>query len=335
MDTLDSQVLDATRRWAAEGCRFVLVSVVRTWGSAPRQPGAWMAIDQRGRVHGSVSGGCVEEDLIARIRSGEFSDGRTQLIRYGVTRDEALRFGLPCGGTLELLIEAAPDVDLLEAMSKRIANGERLQRRVDLLSGEVSLQPADGRSRTTWDGRVFSTPHGPALRLLLVGAGQIARFLVPMAQALGYRVTVCDPREEYTSEWDVPGCELLRAMPDDVIIERGLDAGSAVVTLTHDPKLDDMALIEALRSPAFFVGALGSRKTNATRRARLRDYCELSQQQVDRLHGPVGLPIGSHTPPEIAVSIIAEITAVKNSVSDGIAQSSAGAEDAVRYRLAT
>lgn len=335
MDTVDTQVLDAARRWAAQGRRFALVTVARTWGSAPRPPGAWMAIDERGRVHGSVSGGCVEEDLIRQIAGGTFDDGRLRTVRYGVTREEAMRFGLPCGGTLELVVEPKPDVALLEQLATRLAQGERVTRCVDVQHGTATLMSADKPAATRWDGQVLASTHGPAFRLLLIGAGQIARFLSPMAQALGYQVLVCDPRDEYASEWDVSGTTLLRGMPDDVIIEQGLDAGSAVITLTHDPKLDDMALIEALRSPAFYVGALGSRTTNEKRRSRLRDYCELTQAEVDRLHGPVGLAIGSHTPPEIAVSIVAEMTSVKNSMQVDVAKISAGTNDVRRRRLAT
>lgn len=315
MDNLDTQVLAAAQRWAAAGHRFALVTVARTWGSAPRPPGAWMALRDDGLVQGSVSGGCIEDDLIYRMRAGEFSGRGMQLVRYGVTQDEAHRFGLPCGGTLELVIEEAPDLGALAEMAERIAAGQLVQRCLNLAQGTVGIDGGRAGNTLSWDGETLLTQHGPAWRLLLVGAGQISRFLAPMAQALGYQVFICDPREEYAREWDVPGATLLAGMPDDVVLELRLDPHSAVVALTHDPKLDDMMLLEALKSPAFYVGALGSAVNNAKRRERLREYFDLSQAELERLHGPVGLPIGSRTPPEIAVSILAEMTAVKNAVN--------------------
>ncbi|OMG54829.1 hypothetical protein BJN45_06540 [Azonexus hydrophilus] len=312
MDNLDTQVLDAARRWAAAGHRFALITVACTWGSAPRPPGAWMILRDDGQVQGSVSGGCIEDDLILRAAAGEFTGNAPRLLRYGVTADEAHRFGLPCGGTLELVLEPAPDAALLEQLAQRIATGQLARRRVALASGIVSIEGGCAGDSLQWDGETLVTLHGPAWRLLIIGAGQISRYLASMAQALGYRVYICDPRSEYADGWDVPGSERIAAMPDDAVTELGLDPRSAVVALTHDPKLDDMALLEALKSPAFYVGALGSRTNNSKRRERLLQYFDLSQAEVERLHGPVGLPIGSRTPPEIAVSILAEMTAVKN-----------------------
>lgn len=314
MDSLDTQVLNAARRWAAAGRRFALVTVARTWGSAPRPPGAWMALRDDGLVQGSVSGGCIEDDLIARMAAGEFAGTAPQVARYGVTAEEARRFGLPCGGTLELVIEPAPDLAGLEDLAARTAAGQLALRTVDLATGVDTVGNGRRGNAMAWDGQRLVTVHGPAWRLLLVGAGQIARFLAPMAQALGYQVLVCDPRVEYTTEWDVPNAPLVPGMPDDVVLALALDPHCAVVALTHDPKLDDMALLEALKSPAFYVGALGSRANNARRRERLLQYFDLSEAEIARLHGPVGLPIGSHTPPEIAVAILAEMTAVKNGV---------------------
>ena len=316
MDNLDTQVLNAARAWAAAGRRFALVTVARTWGSAPRPPGAWMVLRDDGQVLGSVSGGCIEDDLIRRTAAGEFTgeSGNTspRLLRYGVTADEAHRFGLPCGGTLELVLEPAPDTRLLEQLAERISTGQLVRRQIALSSGVVSIEGGSAGDSVQWDGETLVTLHGPAWRLLIIGAGQISHYLAMMAHALGYRVVVCDPRSEYADGWNVPGTERLTCMPDDAVTELELDPRSAVVALTHDPKLDDMALLEALKSPAFYVGALGSKANNSKRRERLLQYFDLSQAEVDRLHGPVGLPIGSRTPPEIAISILAEMTALKN-----------------------
>ena len=314
MDSQDSEVLAATRRWAADGHRFALVTVARTWGSAPRPPGAWMALRDDGRVQGSVSGGCIEDDLIARMAAGELRGTQPFAQRYGVTVDEARRFGLPCGGTLELVIEPAPDTASLNELAERIAAGELALRSINLDTGAVAIRDGCRTDQFSWDGRCLTTLHGPAWRLLIIGAGQVSRYLAPMAQALNYQVLICDPRVEYSATWDIAGAALVAGMPDNAVVELGLDPRSAVVALTHDPKLDDMALLEALKSPAFYVGALGSRANNARRRERLLQHFALSEAEVARLHGPVGLPIGSRTPPEIAVSILAEITAIKNGV---------------------
>ncbi|MBW8365381.1 MAG: XdhC family protein [Rhizobium sp.] len=312
MDSQDSEVLSAVRRWADQGHRFALVTVARTWGSAPRPPGAWMALRDDGRVQGSVSGGCIEDDLIARMAAGEFHGTQPFVQRYGVTPDEARRFGLPCGGVVELVIEPAPDAAALGDLARRIAAGQLALRSIDLDSGAATVRDGCRSDQLSWDGRNLTTLHGPAWRLLIIGAGQISRYLASMAQALDYQVLICDPRVEYSAGWDVPGAALLAGMPDNAVVELGLDPRSAVVALTHDPKLDDMALLEALKSPAFYVGALGSRANNARRRERLLQHFDLSEAEIARLHGPVGLPIGSRTPPEIAVSILAEITAIKN-----------------------
>lgn len=314
MHSTDRQVLDAACRWAAAGQRFALVTVARTWGSAPRPPGAWMALRADGVVQGSVSGGCLETDLIERMLGGEFMSSAALVHAYGLTQDEARRFGLPCGGTMELVIEPQPDVAALQALAERIARGELVRRSVTI--GEAGNRIAAGTAgdRVQWDGRTLSTPHGPAWRLLIVGAGQISSYLAQMAQALDYQVFVCDPREEYAAEWQVPGTTIVPGMPDDAVLELRLDPHSAVVALTHDPKLDDMMLLEALKSPAFYVGALGSTVNSQRRRERLLRYFDLTPAEVDRLHGPVGLQIGSRTPPEIAVAILAEMTAVRNGV---------------------
>lgn len=315
MDGRDLQVLAAVREWTAAGHGVTLVTVARTWGSAPRPPGAWMAVCDDGRVQGSVSGGCIESDLVDRVRDGEFRGRRPFVQRYGVTPDEARRYGLPCGGTMELLVEPAPDPDGLARLAERVAAG-RLARRAVAVDGErARIFDGAAGDAVTWDGCELVTVHGPAWRLLIIGAGEIAAFLASMAQALDYRVFVCDPRGEYAAGWSVPGATRVAGMPDDAVLGLGLDPHSAVVALTHDPKLDDLALLEALKSPAFYVGALGSRRNNAVRRERLLRHFDLAEAEVDRLHGPVGLPIGSRTPPEIAVAILAEMTAVKNGVA--------------------
>ncbi len=313
MDSLDLQVLVQARDWREQGRAVWLVTVIETWGSAPRPPGALLAMRDDGLVVGSVSGGCVEDDLIDRVRHGETVE-RPSLIAYGVTKEEAARFGLPCGGNLRLVQEPLTEIGWLDEILRRTAQHELVARVVDLASGTVTVESAARGDAFAFDGRTLRALFGPHWRLLIIGAGQLARALAPMALMLDFEVICCDPREEYHLSWDMPGTIFSRAMPDDLVVELQLDPHSAVVAVTHDPKLDDMALLEALKSPAFYVGALGSRGNTATRKSRLALF-DLSSAEIERLHGPIGLDIGSKTPAEIAVSILAEVIAVRNGVT--------------------
>ena len=313
MDSLDLQVLQQARDWRASGHGVWLVTVIETWGSAPRPPGALLAMRDDGLVVGSVSGGCVEDDLIDRIRRGE-RVARPSLIHYGVSKEEAARFGLPCGGNLRLVQEPLQDTPWIDEVLARTARHELVARIVDLDSGSVRVEPARRGEAFEFDGKTMRALFGPRWRMLVIGAGQLSRSLAQMALGLDFEVTVCDPREEYHLTWDVPGTAFSTAMPDDVATEMQLDPHTAVVAVTHDPKLDDLVLLEALKSPAFYIGALGSRGNTVKRKERLALF-DLSAAEIKRLHGPIGLDIGSRTPAEIAVSILAEIIAVRNGVT--------------------
>jgi xanthine dehydrogenase accessory factor len=313
MDSVDLEVLRSATSWVKAGLAVTLVTVVRTWGSSPRPVGAMLAIRGDGQVSGSVSGGCVEDDLIARVRAHALAGEKAEVATYGVSKEQAERFGLPCGGTLQLVLEPVKDGENLGALLAAIERHELVARFLNLETGESRLEAGRWSDALEFDGKLLKTVHGPRWRLLLIGAGQLSRYLAQMAQALDYRVTVCDPREEYAEAWDLAGVQLERGYPDDVVLALNLDAHSAVVALTHDPKLDDAALLEALKSPAFYVGALGSKANNDKRRQRLADF-DLSAGEIARLRGPVGLKIGSRTPPEIAVSILAEMTAMRRGV---------------------
>jgi xanthine dehydrogenase accessory factor len=312
MDSLDLQVLHQARAWRAEGHAVWLVTVLETWGSAPRPPGALLAMRADGLVAGSVSGGCVEDDLIDRVRKGE-RVATPSLVSYGVSKEEAARFGLPCGGNLRLVQEPLGDTAWISEVLARTERHELVARVVELASGRVRVEPAHRGESFAFDGTTMRALYGPRWRMLVIGAGQLSRSLAQMALGLDFEVIVCDPREEYHLTWDVPGTTFSKAMPDDLAIELRLDPHTAVVAVTHDPKLDDLALLEALKSPAFYVGALGSRGNTAKRKERLALF-DLSAAEIARLHGPIGLDIGSRTPAEIAVSILAEIVAVKNGV---------------------
>lgn len=312
MDSVDIEVLKSALDWLEEGRRVTLATVVQTYGSSPRPPGALLAIRGDGRVCGSVSGGCVEDDLIEQIRRGTLATEHPEVVTYGITREQAQRFGLPCGGTLKIVLEPLRDLEALRALLAAIERRELIARTLDLETGAFRLAPAGQDDELGFDGHLLTTVHGPRWRLIIVGAGQASQYLAQMAQALDYQVFVCDPREEYAAGWSVPGVQLETGMPDDMVSALGLDARSAVVALTHDPKLDDMVLLEALSSPAFYVGALGSRANNAKRRQRLAQHFGFTEAELARLHGPVGLRIGSRTPPEIAIAILAELIALRH-----------------------
>ena len=313
MDSVDLDVLRKSAQWVDEGRRVLLVTVVKTWGRSPRPEGAMLAVREDGHVVGSVSGGCIEDDIVERTRREGVRATKCEVVTYGITADEAHRFGLPCGGTIQLVLEPLSRESGIRALLREVETGHLVARKLDLASGFATLHPAQASEGLAFDGKVLRTIHGPRYRMLVIGASHLSRYLAEMAVGLGYDVTICDPREEYTESWDLPGVRLVRTMPDDTVQAMRLDERSAVVALTHDPKLDDLALMEALKSRAFYVGAIGSRANNEKRRERLREF-DLSDAEIARLHGPIGLYIGSRTPPEIAISILAEITAVKNGV---------------------
>ncbi|MCY1166127.1 putative xanthine dehydrogenase subunit A [compost metagenome] len=315
MESVDLEVLRSSVRWDEQGHRCLLVTVVHTWGSSPRPAGAMLAVRDDGRVVGSVSGGCIEDDMIDRARREGLNRVQPGIVTYGITADEAHRFGLPCGGTIELAIEPLSPASQLGELLRRLEAGELVARRVDLQTGAVTLSTALPTQSMQVSSSALVTLHGPRWRLLIIGAGQLSRFVAQIAQGMDYAVTVCDPREEYRDSWQVAGVELATGMPDDVVQAMKLDSRCAVIALTHDPKLDDLALMEALRSEAFYVGAIGSRLNNQRRRERLAEHFDLNEEQLGKLHGPIGLYIGSKTPPEIAISILAELTAVKNAVA--------------------
>lgn len=321
MESVDVRVLRAARDWQEAGHRLMLATVVKTWGSSPRPVGSMMVLREDGRCIGSVSGGCIEDDLIHRYTraygDGSIPQSAPELVRYGVTADEAHRFGLPCGGTLELLLEFAPDGGILNELVRRLETGQLVQRTVDCASGAVTLSDASAPEALHFDGVTLSSTLGPQYRLLLIGAGSLAEYVATMALFNDFAVTVCDPRIEHLGTWSVDGVAFTTEMPDDAVRALNPDSRTCIVALSHDPKLDDMALLEALHSPAFYVGAIGSRRNAANRRQRFIEHLDETEASMQRLHSPVGLHIGSKTPAEIAVSVMAHILAVKNGVMTG------------------
>ncbi len=317
MDNFDLSVLKQAAAWVDAGHRAVLGTVTRTWGSAPRPVGSNVVIRDDGQVSGSVSGGCIEDELIARVRKVEVCRAGTELLVFGVSADEANQFGLPCGGTLEIFCEPLGRRSQLHPLLERVAMGRVTQRHVSRASGEVTLSDGAPNDALAITDTALIATFGPSWRLLIIGAGQMTTYLADMAGALGYSVIVCDPRSEYADGFAVAGAKLTRDMPDDVVRELAPDAHTAIVALTHDPKLDDLALMEALSSNAFYVGAIGSRVNQAKRRTRLMEHFGMSAAQLNRLHGPIGIKNGARTPPEIAVSILAEMTGVRYGIAVG------------------
>ena len=339
MESLDLRVLNDVLAWRRAGHKVTLVTVVETWGSAPRPPGALLAVRDDGMVSGSVSGGCIEDDLIARTKADfkfdlkikndtnqDLADiliasnainniAKPAMIAYGVTKDEAARFGLPCGGTLRLVQEPVHDVTWIEQVLERTTAHQLVARTLSLSTGMVTLADATREQAMAFDGLTLTTLFGPKWRLLLIGAGQLSQAVAQLAVLLDFEVLVCDPREEYAFNPSRVDATRIAGMPDDVVRELVPDAHTAIVALTHDSKLDDMALMEALQSDAFYVGALGSKRNQATRKERMMEHFGMTEAQLARLHGPVGLNIHAKTPAEIAVSIVAQIVAVKNTLS--------------------
>ena len=319
MENLDVMVLRTLRNWRVDGKRALLATVVRTWGSSPRPVGSIMALCEDGTVVGSVSGGCIEDDLIYKhtqaYAQNEMPAGAPSFVKYGITADEAHQFGLPCGGTLELLLEFDPDAASLTSLVADLERGQLVQRKVRLADGHVTLRTSDAPENLSVTDVELINTFGPEYRMLLIGAGQLTEYLATMALFSGFAVTVCDPREEYRGAWSVANVKVVSDMPDDVVTAFKPDRRSCVVALTHDPKLDDLALLEALATDAFYVGAIGSRRNNEIRHQRMIDHFDQTTATLARLRGPIGIYIGSKTPAEIAVSVMAEILAVKNGVA--------------------
>jgi xanthine dehydrogenase accessory factor len=307
IDNSDTEVLKQAIDWLDAGRRVELVTVARTWGSSPRPPGSLAAIRDDGHLVGSVSGGCIEKQLAIRIDQ----DDRARAFAHEISNDEARKFGLPCGGHLELVFEALTDPTELKQVLDLLDQRKRIARTVQLDSNQTSIETVGRDVEFNFDEKSIKKVFGPGWRMLLIGAGQLSRYVAQFAQALDYEVIVCEPRPEFAGAWSVPGCTLTDKLPDQAVLDYATDYNSVVLALTHDPNLDDSALIEALPSNAYYVGALGSKANNERRRKRLVGI-GVEEEAVQRLHGPVGLSIGSRSAAEIAVSIVAEMIYMRN-----------------------
>ncbi|POP53318.1 XdhC family protein [Zhongshania marina] len=314
MKSIEQIVLAGALDLLKNGGHGWLCTVVKTFGASPRPLGSMLLLSGNGAVTGSLSGGCIEDELLEKLQRGELATLQPEILEYGVSAEENERFGLPCGGRMQILLEplmASAEFcsllnELCEALDTRLAK----RRRVDLRSGQWQLEDVFRCEPLVIREDVLIQDFGPRYRLLLIGANELARCISEIALAMDYRVVVCDPREDRREQWSVSGAELNSSMPDEAVSEFA-DPYTAVITLTHDPRIDDMALMQALTEPLFYVGALGSERTSTKRRARLKQL-DISDEQIDRLHAPVGLAIGSKSAMEIAVAIMAQLTQLRS-----------------------
>ncbi len=309
MINADLEVLTTSIGWLKAGYQVELVTVARTWGSSPKPPGSLAAIRNDGVLVGSVSGGCVEKQLSESFRSQK----HTRVHAHHIDDQQARRFGLACGGQLELIYESLTDGAQLQTIVDAIAGRQKMTRTISIGSAEAVLSPANSTDSFSFDGTTLTKVFGPHWQLLLIGAGQLSAFVAQFAIATDFDVLVCEPRPEFQKAWNTDGTTLLTLEPHDAVIQHANDFNTAVLALTHDPNLDDAALLEALEIDNFYVGALGSKRNYENRCKRLSSM--LSHQQLQKLHSPIGLSIGSRSSAEIAISIVAQLVEKRAAVS--------------------
>jgi xanthine dehydrogenase accessory factor len=332
-------LLELAEAWRNEGRRFALATVAETWGSAPRPVGSHLIVDTEGNFEGSVSGGCVEGEVISEAEQ-VIADGKPRLLSFGVADETAWRVGLSCGGRISVLVQTMGDVPgsagpLLEPINTVRRQRERVALMTDVDTGQseivrdadigaqgaIAEQLGDGISGLAElpSGRVMVTSYAPPPRLVLLGAVHIAQALAPMADAAGFEVVVIDPRSAFAAPQRLPGIRVFAGWPQDVLAEIGLDPFTAFAALTHDPKIDDPGIEAALAADCFYVGALGSSKTHARRLERLRAR-GLDEEALARIRAPIGLAIGARSPAEIAVAVLAEMIQAKAAPKPAIAE---------------
>lgn len=309
MQAEHEDILQAALTAAGEGKRLCLISVMETFGSSPRPVGSLLAVADSGEFWGSVSGGCIEEELLAQLAS-DWPE-RASVLLYGEDEEERARLQLPCGGCMTLYLQPVAETLLAQALNA-LKERQTIVLLSTLTTGDCSIELCDAQQDPTWDGERWLNVLGPRWQLYIVGAGPIAQYLVQLAQLVNIRCAVIDPRPEYAEQWQSAWAPIYREYPDDVFMAEGIDEHCFIATVSHDPKIDDLAIMYALRSKAAYVGAMGSVRTSAKRRERLEEHFSFSEQELYSLKAPIGLDIHSKTPAEIAVSILADLIAVKN-----------------------
>jgi xanthine dehydrogenase accessory factor len=325
MQAVDKEVLGQILKWLENGQPCWLATVVQTWGSSPRPVGSVLACNANGHIVGSLSGGCVEDDLLEKITAGELAANAAQFFQYGITAEETEKLGLPCGGHLYIVVEpqkpTAESIQHFTQLNDALDQRQCARRIVNLQEQTAQIELNSSFKDLHWDDAKQQLDHtfGPRQQLFIIGAGMVSQYLADMAKNLDYEITVCDPREDLLTSFNIDGVRKICDMPDDAIRLHARDAATAIVALTHDPRIDDMGLMEALTTDAFYIGAMGSTRSSASRRERLLTL-DIAPQDIEKLYAPIGLPIGSKTPPEIAIAILAEITAVKKNRRDNALQ---------------
>lgn len=319
MQHLDLQVVRQAAQWSRDGLRVWLCTVLCTYGSAPRAPGSLLAVNASGQWVGSLSGGCVEDDFLERVAEGEFNEP-VVVVRYGDGTDTRTNIRLPCGGILDVLVEnLAPDCDVqahLRELESALLGQRRLRREVSLVDGSRHLRDDHEHGpRVERDEARVLLRVGAAQRLLLAGYSSVAHFCAEFGKGLGFEVILCDPREEALDGVVLDGIEIRRELPSVFIANGGCHADTAVVALTHDPKIDDLAMLEAVRTEAFYIGVMGSRTTSEKRRERLHRIGGLNEAELARIHAPIGLNLGSKTPAEIALAVLADILRTRSGIA--------------------
>lgn len=323
MKSSQQQIVSHVHEWLRRQESVWLCTILKTWGSSPRPIGAMMACTLGGELVGSISGGCIEEDFLEQLRDGSLKsqfdlEMKPFVVKYGVTAAEQARLKLPCGGQLHVLLEyivpSESNCDVFAALLSDLESHNKVSRVVDLQSGLISVDNTSNEEALLLTEKRMVHSLSPMYRLLLLGAGDVAKFVAEMALALEYDVTLCDPRPNYLDNWSVEGVEKTSRLPDDVVRDRFSNPYSGVIALAHDPRVDDMALMEALKTEAFYIGAMGSERTSAARRERLPEL-GLNEAEIARLHAPIGFDISSKTPAEIAISVMAQVTSIRHSVS--------------------
>ncbi|MCY1416785.1 putative xanthine dehydrogenase subunit A [compost metagenome] len=319
MQHLDLQVVRKALAWSSAGERVWLCTVLCTYGSAPRAPGSMLAVNTAGQWIGSLSGGCVEDDFLARVAEGDFLDA-VAVVRYGEGDEPRAQVSLPCGGILDVLVEKLdPDCEVqahLRELEAALLGRRRLIRQVELGSGTRSVSDDhEHGQRVERTATQVRMRIGAAQRLLLAGYSSVAQFCAQFAVGLGFEVILCDPREEALEGVVLENVEIRRQLPSVFIAEGGCHSDTAVVALTHDPRIDDLAMMEAVRTEAFYIGVMGSMQTSRKRFERLRRIGGLGEQELARIHAPIGLNLGSKTPAEIALAVLADILRVRSGIT--------------------
>lgn len=321
MKAANHQVLSQTYDWLKASQSCWLSTVVATYGSSPRPEGSLMVCNAEGHIVGSLSGGCVEEDLVEKLHQGQIAKTHPQFFRYGESDEEAEQLGLPCGGHLDIVVEPLSDdastLKDFEQINSRLQQRKLVQRQLNVDSALRDVSDTDEFKPFSYDydSRILSQIHGPSHQLFIIGASMVSQYVAELALMLEYQVTICDPRKEMLEELAVKGIDKVCDFPDDVIRDRANDRQTAIIALTHDPRIDDMGLLEAFETEAYYIGAMGSSRTSANRRERLIAL-DVSEESLARLHAPIGIQIHSKTPPEIAISILAEIIAERAKLNE-------------------